>query len=70
MYVPGESEEFTGTRIGYLRQKKNTLSEYIAHCLVQTNKPKDNHAMQIVAEIVIVSSRFGLSISFFCMCFI
>ena len=49
--------------------KKTTLSEYIAPCLVQTNKPKDNHAMQIVAEIVIVSSRFGSSISFFLYAF-
>ena len=65
VYVSGENEEFTGTRIGYSRQKKNpTLSECIAPCLVQTNKPKDDHAMQIVAKIMIVPSRFGSSISF------
>ena len=35
-----------------LDKKKPTLSECIAPCLVQTDKPKVNHAMQIVAKIV------------------
>lgn len=56
--VSGESEGFTGVRIGYSRvKKKNTLPECIAHWLVQTNKPKDNHAMQIDSPIRLVSRK-------------
>ena len=50
MCVSGESEGFTGARIGYPRVKKNILPECIAHWLVQTNKPKDNHAMQLILQ--------------------
>ena len=55
--VSGESEGFIGTRIGYPRVKKNILPECIAHWLVQTNKPKDNHAMQIDSPIRLVSRK-------------
>ena len=37
--------------------KKNILPECIAHWLVQTNKPKDNHAMQIDSPIRLVSRK-------------